>query len=127
MNLGDGDSLFTSSGSVSPVASSLVMVVLLNGDDDDVHVYVTCMQADVCHAYQILKKGGIKDDNIVVFMYDDIAMHDMNPRKGIIINHPNGSDVYSGVPKVPPTRGSFLCILHLYNMHRLYSFMTNKS
>uniref|UniRef100_A0A7N0ZTJ2 Legumain prodomain domain-containing protein n=1 Tax=Kalanchoe fedtschenkoi TaxID=63787 RepID=A0A7N0ZTJ2_KALFE len=56
-------------------------------------------QADVCHAYQILKKGGLKDDNIVVFMYDDIANNELNPRPGVIINHPNGSDVYSGVPK----------------------------
>lgn len=33
-------------------------------------------------------------------MYDDIANNDLNPRKGVIINHPNGSDVYAGVPKV---------------------------
>ncbi|KAK4486403.1 hypothetical protein RD792_009077 [Penstemon davidsonii] len=56
-------------------------------------------QADVCHAYQILKKGGLKDDNIIVFMYDDIANNDLNPRKGVIINHPTGGDVYAGVPK----------------------------
>ncbi|KAM0826252.1 hypothetical protein ACQ4PT_069004 [Festuca glaucescens] len=56
-------------------------------------------QADVCHAYQILKKGGLKDENIVVFMYDDIANNSANPRPGVIINHPNGSDVYAGVPK----------------------------
>jgi legumain len=56
-------------------------------------------QADVCHAYQLLKKGGLKEENIVVFMYDDIANSDMNPRPGVIINHPNGSDVYAGVPK----------------------------
>ncbi|KMT12555.1 hypothetical protein BVRB_5g098010 [Beta vulgaris subsp. vulgaris] len=56
-------------------------------------------QADVCHAYQILKKGGLKDENIVVFMYDDIADNPLNPRKGVIINHPKGEDVYAGVPK----------------------------
>ncbi|KAL8166510.1 hypothetical protein V2J09_008009 [Rumex salicifolius] len=56
-------------------------------------------QADVCHAYQILKRGGLKDENIVVFMYDDIANHDENPRKGVIINSPHGEDVYNGVPK----------------------------
>lgn len=56
-------------------------------------------QADVCHAYQILKNGGLKDDNIVVFMYDDIALNQDNPRPGIIINKPNGTDVYKGVPK----------------------------
>ncbi|XP_077235465.1 beta vacuolar processing enzyme [Tasmannia lanceolata] len=56
-------------------------------------------QADICHAYQLLKKGGLKEENIVVFMYDDIATNDLNPRPGVIINHPLGEDVYSGVPK----------------------------
>uniref|UniRef100_A0A0D6QUT4 Legumain prodomain domain-containing protein n=1 Tax=Araucaria cunninghamii TaxID=56994 RepID=A0A0D6QUT4_ARACU len=56
-------------------------------------------QADVCHAYQILKKGGLKDENIVVFMYDDIANNPANPHQGIIINNPEGADVYAGVPK----------------------------
>jgi legumain len=59
-------------------------------------------QADVCHAYQILKKGGLKDENIIVFMYDDIAHNPENPYPGTIINHPEGSDVYHGVPKVCP-------------------------
>ncbi|KAH7564816.1 hypothetical protein ACOSQ2_021757 [Xanthoceras sorbifolium] len=56
-------------------------------------------QADVCHAYQILKKGGLKDENIIVFMYDDIAFAEENPRPGIIVNKPYGPDVYFGVPK----------------------------
>jgi legumain len=56
-------------------------------------------QADVCHAYQIMKKGGLKDENIIVFMYDDIASNEENPRPGVIINHPEGGDVYAGVPK----------------------------
>ncbi|KAG6782666.1 hypothetical protein NC652_008921 [Populus alba x Populus x berolinensis] len=56
-------------------------------------------QADVCHAYQLLRKGGIKEENIVVFMFDDIAEHEFNPRPGVIINHPQGDDVYAGVPK----------------------------
>lgn len=72
------------------------------------------MQADVCHAYQLLKKGGLKEENIVVFMYDDIAAHPLNPRPGIIINHPQGDDVYAGVPKVPfnffPVHGIFFGI-----------------
>ncbi|VAH49983.1 unnamed protein product [Triticum turgidum subsp. durum] len=56
-------------------------------------------QADVCHAYQILRRGGLKEENIVVFMYDDIAKNSLNPRPGVIINHPKGQDVYAGVPK----------------------------
>nr|AFK47471.1 unknown [Medicago truncatula] len=56
-------------------------------------------QADVCHAYQLLIKGGVKEENIVVFMYDDIANNELNPRPGVIINHPQGPNVYVGVPK----------------------------
>lgn len=55
-------------------------------------------QSDICHAYQILHRNGIPDSNIIVMMYDDIAQNPENPTKGIIINHPNGSDVYAGVP-----------------------------
>ncbi|KAF2286268.1 hypothetical protein GH714_012999 [Hevea brasiliensis] len=54
-------------------------------------------QADVCHAYQLLRKGGLKEENIIVFMYDDIAYNVENPRPGIIINSPNGEDVYKGL------------------------------
>ncbi|PKI34714.1 hypothetical protein CRG98_044892 [Punica granatum] len=32
-------------------------------------------------------------------MYDDIAFNEENPRPGVIINSPNGADVYEGVPK----------------------------
>merc|ERR1719516_531892 len=56
-------------------------------------------QADICHAYQIVSAHGVPDDHIVVMMYDDIAWNKENPTPGIIINHPNGSDVYHGVPK----------------------------
>ncbi|CAA7046100.1 unnamed protein product [Microthlaspi erraticum] len=56
-------------------------------------------QADICHAYQILRKGGLKDENIIVFMYDDIAFSPENPRPGVIINRPDGDDVYNGVLK----------------------------
>ncbi|GAB4837127.1 hypothetical protein Ancab_002038 [Ancistrocladus abbreviatus] len=56
-------------------------------------------QADICHAYQILKEGGLKDEHIVVFMKDDIAYAKENPNPGIIINNPLGHDVYKGVPK----------------------------
>ena len=34
---------------------------------------VFLFKADACHAYQILHKNGIPDENIVVMMYDDIA------------------------------------------------------
>ncbi|XP_074145754.1 legumain isoform X2 [Sminthopsis crassicaudata] len=56
-------------------------------------------QADACHAYQIVHRNGIPDEQIIVMMYDDIANNTENPTKGIIINRPNGTDVYEGVPK----------------------------
>ena len=33
-------------------------------------------------------------------MYDDVANSALNPRRGVIINHPEGEYVYAGVPKV---------------------------
>ncbi|RDX61118.1 hypothetical protein CR513_60681, partial [Mucuna pruriens] len=55
--------------------------------------------ADVCNAYQTLRKGGLKEENIIVFMYDDITSNEENPRPGVIINQPDADDVYEGVPK----------------------------
>ncbi|XP_008158153.2 legumain [Eptesicus fuscus] len=56
-------------------------------------------QADACHAYQIVHRNGIPDEQIVVMMYDDIANSEENPTPGVVINRPNGSDVYKGVLK----------------------------
>ncbi|XP_067848035.1 legumain [Heptranchias perlo] len=56
-------------------------------------------QADVCHAYQIVHQHGIPDEQIIVMMYDDLALNEENPTQGIIINQPNGKDVYKGVLK----------------------------
>eukprot|EP00043_Microstomoeca_roanoka_P026662 m.12312 g.12312 ORF g.12312 m.12312 type:complete len:448 (-) comp6831_c0_seq1:154-1497(-) len=56
-------------------------------------------QADVCHAYQVLISHGFDPDNIITFMYDDIANNIDNPDKGVIINRPNGPNVYEGVRK----------------------------
>jgi len=56
-------------------------------------------QADICHAYQILRKNGIPDERIVVMMYDDIAHNENNPTQGVLINEPHGADVYTNVPK----------------------------
>jgi len=54
-------------------------------------------QADVCHAYQLLRQHGYPASNIITMMYDDIAYNSRNPVKGNIINQPNGPNVYSGV------------------------------
>lgn len=72
------------------------LIILKDSENDELIFH----QADICHAYQLLRKNGLKDENIIVFMYDDIAFNPENPRPGVIINHPKGSDVYHGVPKV---------------------------
>ncbi|XP_014277054.1 legumain [Halyomorpha halys] len=54
-------------------------------------------QADICHAYQSLIAKGVKAEKIITLMYDDIANNSENPKKGTIINKPNGPDVYNGV------------------------------
>lgn len=56
-------------------------------------------QADICHAYQVIHEHGVPDKNIIVMMFDDIAHNEENPTPGIVINRPNGSDVYKGGQK----------------------------
>jgi len=54
-------------------------------------------QADICHAYQVLKKGGLSDEHIIVMMADDVADSVANPYPGKVFNKPNGPDVYEGI------------------------------
>lgn len=54
-----------------------------------------CLQA-----YQVLKRGGLDDDHIVVMMADDLAQNYLNPHPGKVYNRPDGEDVYEGVPLV---------------------------
>lgn len=88
-------------------------------------------QADICHAYQIMHKNGIPDANIVVMMYDDIANSRSNPTPGIIINRPDGEDVYKGVPHdyigKDVTAQNFLKILQGQDMTGIGSGKTIKS
>ena len=59
-------------------------------------------QSDVCHGYKTLIKNGLKEDNIITFVYDDIAQNIDNPFKGSVFNHPStnkGINVYEGCKK----------------------------
>ncbi|XP_056127460.1 legumain-like [Rhinichthys klamathensis goyatoka] len=56
-------------------------------------------QANVCLHYQLIKRHGIPDEQIVVMMYDDIAYNPKNPENGQIISVVDDSNVYLGVPK----------------------------
>lgn len=56
-------------------------------------------QADICHAYHIVRGHGIPQENIVTMMADDIAFNPENPNQGVIINAIGGPNVYEGVIK----------------------------
>lgn len=51
-------------------------------------------QADVCHAYHIMRNNGIPEEQIIVMSFDDVAMDNENPFKGQLYNKPDGKDVY---------------------------------
>merc|ERR1719454_1448399 len=58
-------------------------------------------QSDACHAYQLAKKNGIPEEQIILLAYDDIAQNSENPYPGQIFNKPTaagtpGVDVYAG-------------------------------
>jgi len=54
-------------------------------------------QADICHAYHVVRNHGVPAENIVTMMYDDIANSPENPIQGNVINQPDGPNVYPGV------------------------------
>ncbi|XP_050426906.1 legumain-like [Adelges cooleyi] len=54
-------------------------------------------QADVAHAYQVVRRNGIPEENIIVMMANDVVNHINNPAPGTLINKPNGKDVYKGI------------------------------
>ncbi|THD19522.1 Legumain-protease-precursor [Fasciola hepatica] len=54
-------------------------------------------QADVCHAYHVLRKNGFPRENIITMMYDDVAYHRRNPFPGKLFNDYQHKDVYEGV------------------------------
>lgn len=48
--------------------------------------------------YQILTQfSGIPKERVILFLTDDLANSTLNPRKGVIINEPNGSNLYEGL------------------------------
>ena len=51
-------------------------------------------QADVAHAYTILKSQGVPAENIIYMAYDDIANNRENPFPGQLFNRTNGPNVY---------------------------------
>ncbi|THD22189.1 Legumain [Fasciola hepatica] len=54
-------------------------------------------QADICHAYQLLRGNGIPPENIITMIYDDVANNTKNPFPGKVFNDYQHTDVYAGV------------------------------
>lgn len=54
-------------------------------------------QADVLAMYQLLKKHGYSDDDIILILADDIARHEFNPYRGVIRVVPGGENLYTDV------------------------------
>ena len=57
------------------------------------------VEANLCHAYQVLHKAGVPDERIVVVLYDDKADSWQNPFPGELYNNYNHTDVYKGALK----------------------------
>ncbi|KAF4716419.1 hypothetical protein FOZ62_017243, partial [Perkinsus olseni] len=57
-------------------------------------------QAGLCHAYQILKRNGIPENQIITLSYNDVVNSWRNPYRGKLFNKPTGTapgvDVYQG-------------------------------
>jgi len=58
-------------------------------------------QADTCHAYQVMKKNGIPEDQIIHLSYDDVAKSGSNPFPGKLFNKPTAA----GTPGVDVNEG----------------------
>ncbi|KER26994.1 hypothetical protein T265_05899 [Opisthorchis viverrini] len=54
-------------------------------------------QANVYHAYRVLRANKIPAKNIITFAYDDIANNPKNPFKGRVFNDYELEDIYKGV------------------------------
>ncbi|CAG2167520.1 unnamed protein product, partial [Oppiella nova] len=57
------------------------------------------IHANVYHAYQMVRANGIPDENIIIMHYDDIANNKLNPNPGVVINEPDGPNLYHDIPK----------------------------
>lgn len=57
-------------------------------------------QSDMAHHYQVLRQRGFEEDDIITFMYDDLAQNRQNPFPGTTFNAPaddEGINYYKGI------------------------------
>ncbi|TPP58852.1 Legumain-1 [Fasciola gigantica] len=77
--------------------------------------FVLCPQADVCHAYHVLRKNGMPPENIITMIYDDIVNHKNNPFPGKLFNDYQHKDVYAGVKINYRGEELFLIVIMIMN------------
>ncbi|KAJ0792740.1 putative legumain protein [Helianthus annuus] len=65
----------------------------------DAKMDITTTLCRLCHTYQVLRKGRVKEEAVVVMMSDDFSNHPQNKEPGIIRHELGGQDVYFGVRK----------------------------
>jgi len=53
-------------------------------------------QADVCHAYHLMVRQGIPEDQIIVMSFNDVAWDSLNPFPGKLFNRLDAVDWYEG-------------------------------
>lgn len=53
-------------------------------------------QADIFHAYTELIQNKVSPNDITLFAYNDISYNALNPTPGVVINRPNGTNVFPG-------------------------------
>ena len=73
-------------------------------------------QADICHAYHLLKRQGVPADQIIVMAYNDVAWDDENPFPGTLYNGKDGVNYHDGCmidyQQDDVNKENFLSILH---------------
>ncbi|GLD99564.1 hypothetical protein PINS_up008290 [Pythium insidiosum] len=76
------------SAALSSAEHWAVIVVGSRGYDNYRH------QADACHAYHVVRRHGIPEENVILMMYDDVASAPENPFKGRLFNKPTTNDTH---------------------------------
>uniref|UniRef100_A0A158P7M2 Legumain n=1 Tax=Angiostrongylus cantonensis TaxID=6313 RepID=A0A158P7M2_ANGCA len=89
-------------------------------------------QADVAHAYQLLKRKGVPEDNIIVMMYDDIANDpddSVTPENFLNVLTGNAQNVTGGTGRVinSPDMGNGNSLIHEFSTanDRIFVYFTD--
>lgn len=62
-------------------------------------------QSDACHAYHVVRRHGIPEENVILMMYDDVANDKENPFPGQLFNKPTSGNRTDQVAAVDVYKG----------------------